>query len=78
MGAVMLAAMSGEWAEDKAGAETTKTVKELQEDFRKQKFGMFIHIRGSNGSWAIIAPPTSIQVERSTLTHGRKLRYLPA
>lgn len=43
MGAVMLAAMSGAWAEDKAGAETTKPVKELQEDFRKLDFGMFIH-----------------------------------
>ena len=43
MGAVMLVALSGAWAKDKVGAETTKTVKELQEDFRKLKFGMFIH-----------------------------------
>lgn len=42
-GAVMLAAVSAVWAEDKTGAETTKSVKELQEDFLKLKFGMFIH-----------------------------------
>lgn len=43
LGAVMLTAASGAWAEDKAGAETKKSVKELQENFRKLKFGMFIH-----------------------------------
>lgn len=42
-GAVMLASVSAAWAEDKAGAETTKAVKGLQEDFLKLKFGMFIH-----------------------------------
>lgn len=42
-GAVVLAAVSGAWAEDKAEAEPTKSVKQLQEDFRKLSFGMFIH-----------------------------------
>ena len=31
MGAVMLAAVSGAWAEDKAGAEARKSLQELQE-----------------------------------------------
>ena len=43
IGAVALTAVSGAWADDKAGAETTKSVKQLQEDFRKLEFGMFIH-----------------------------------
>lgn len=43
MGAVILAAVSGAWAEDKAGAEARKSLQELQEDFRKLEFGMFIH-----------------------------------
>jgi len=43
MGAVMLAAVSGAWAEDKAGAEARKSLQELQEVFRKLEFGMFIH-----------------------------------
>jgi alpha-L-fucosidase len=43
MVAVMLAAVSGAWAEDKAGAEARKSLQELQEDFRKLEFGMFIH-----------------------------------
>ncbi len=43
MGAVMLAVGSGVRAEDKAGAEVRKSLQELQEDFRKLEFGMFIH-----------------------------------
>jgi alpha-L-fucosidase len=43
LGAVMLAAVSASWADDETVADTPKSVKELQEDFRKLKFGMFIH-----------------------------------
>jgi alpha-L-fucosidase len=43
VGVVMLAAVSGAWAEDKAGTEARKSLQELQEDFRKLEFGMFIH-----------------------------------
>ena len=43
MGAVMLAAASGAWAEDKAGPEAKESLKALQEGFLKLKFGMFIH-----------------------------------
>lgn len=43
IGAVALTAVSGAWADDKAGAEPPKSVKQLQEDFRKLEFGMFIH-----------------------------------
>ena len=43
IGAVTLAAVAGAWTEDVAGAEATKSVKELQEDFRKLEVGMFIH-----------------------------------
>jgi len=43
MGALMLVALSAAWAEDKADAEVRKSVQQLQEDFRKLAFGMFIH-----------------------------------
>ena len=43
MSAVMLAAVSGAWAADKADAEARTSLQELQEDFRKLEFGMFIH-----------------------------------
>jgi len=43
IGAVTLAAVSAAWAEDKAGPEAEKSVSQLQEDFLKLKFGMFIH-----------------------------------
>ena len=43
MGAVVLAAASRASAEEKPGAKTPKPVRELQEAFRKLKFGMFIH-----------------------------------
>jgi len=43
MGAVMLAAASGAWAGDKADAEMRKSLQQLQKDFRKLEFGMFIH-----------------------------------
>jgi alpha-L-fucosidase len=43
MAAVMVAAVLGVWAEDTAGAEAKKSVTQLQEDFRKLDFGMFIH-----------------------------------
>ena len=43
MGAVMLASASRARPEEKAGAEPTRSVEQLQEDFRKLDFGMFIH-----------------------------------
>lgn len=43
MGAVMLAAVSGASAEDKAGGKAKKSASQLQEDFLKLRFGMFIH-----------------------------------
>jgi len=43
VGAAALAAVSAARAEDKAGAEASKSVNQLQEDFLKLKFGMFIH-----------------------------------
>jgi alpha-L-fucosidase len=41
--AVMLAVASGARAEDEADAEAKKSVAQLQDEFRKLKFGMFIH-----------------------------------
>lgn len=35
--------VTGAWAEDKAEVEVNKSVQQLQEDFRKLAFGMFIH-----------------------------------
>ena len=43
IGAVVLAAVSAGWADESAVAKTRKSVKELQEEFLKLKFGMFIH-----------------------------------
>ena len=43
MSAVMLAAASGAWAEDRAGPEARKPLKALQVDFLRLRFGMFIH-----------------------------------
>ncbi|MBC8871616.1 MAG: alpha-L-fucosidase [Planctomycetes bacterium] len=43
IGALALAAVSGAWADERAVAGARKSVKELQEDFRKLEFGMFIH-----------------------------------
>ena len=43
IGALMLAAVPGAWAEDKADSGVRKLVQQLQEDFRKLAFGMFIH-----------------------------------
>lgn len=61
----------------------TKSIKEMQEDFLKLKFGMFIHYnmattRVSNGSRAIRSRPPSIPEPRSTRTHGPMRRSLPA
>jgi alpha-L-fucosidase len=41
--AVMLAGISAAWAGDSAGAEATRSIKALQEEFRELEFGMFIH-----------------------------------
>ena len=43
IGAWMLAAVPGAWAEDKADAEVGRSVQQLKKDFRKLAFGMFIH-----------------------------------
>jgi len=66
-----------------AAPATTKSLKEMQEEFLKLKFGMFIHFnmatyKGSNGSRATIVPPTSIRAARSTPMPGRMRRCPPA
>jgi alpha-L-fucosidase len=43
IGAVALPAVSGAWADGTAVAGARKSVKELQDEFLKLKFGMFIH-----------------------------------
>jgi alpha-L-fucosidase len=43
IGGVGLAAVSAAWGEDEAGAKAQKSVSQLQADFRKLEFGMFIH-----------------------------------
>ena len=68
---------------DKVATDTKKSVKEVQAEFRKLEFGMFIHYnmatyKGAQWVAGYPVPPTSIRAARSTPTPGRTRRCPPA